>query len=227
MRQYSLLFRGTCTCLEWNITFSRKAFVQSVPLFVIIGSVGATNMNERSSRSHAIFTITVECSEKGPDGQNHVRMGKLHLVDLAVSLLHGWLDWTYSNSNLLYVSWKFCKTVTLIYVKVSQNSSHTGRAFNIRKKEEYSKNVKMVTKGLRIVNHAWSHNHTLSIDFENASVIDNSGLRTRKTLEAWRTKLTPAVVSDSCPLPGQYNILFNRQTFIIICSVLPYFKHDR
>ena len=69
-----------------------RAFVQSVPLFVIIGSVGATNMNERSSRSHAIFTITVECSEKGPDGQNHVRMGKLHLVDLAVSLLHGWLD---------------------------------------------------------------------------------------------------------------------------------------
>ena len=45
-------------------------------------------MNERSSRSHAIFTITVECSEKGPDGQHHVRMGKLHLVDLAVSLKH-------------------------------------------------------------------------------------------------------------------------------------------
>ena len=52
----------------------------------IVGSVGATNMNERSSRSHAIFSITVECSEKGPDGQHHVRMGKLHLVDLAVSL---------------------------------------------------------------------------------------------------------------------------------------------
>ena len=52
---------------------------------LIIGSVGSTNMNERSSRSHAIFSITVECSEKGPDGQHHVRMGKLHLVDLAVS----------------------------------------------------------------------------------------------------------------------------------------------
>ncbi|XP_048589279.1 kinesin-like protein KIF3A [Nematostella vectensis] len=48
-------------------------------------SVGATNMNERSSRSHAIFSITVECSEKGLDGQQHVRMGKLHLVDLAGS----------------------------------------------------------------------------------------------------------------------------------------------
>ncbi|KAB0386211.1 hypothetical protein FD755_001167 [Muntiacus reevesi] len=49
------------------------------------GSVGATNMNEHSSRSHAIFTITIECSEKGVDGNMHVRMGKLHLVDLAGS----------------------------------------------------------------------------------------------------------------------------------------------
>lgn len=48
-------------------------------------SVGATNMNEHSSRSHAIFSITAECSEKGIDGQQHVRVGKLHLVDLAGS----------------------------------------------------------------------------------------------------------------------------------------------
>lgn len=44
-------------------------------------------MNEQSSRSHAIFTITVECSDLGADKQQHVRMGKLHLVDLAVSKL--------------------------------------------------------------------------------------------------------------------------------------------
>ncbi|XP_025085555.1 kinesin-like protein KIF3A isoform X2 [Pomacea canaliculata] len=48
-------------------------------------SVGATNMNLHSSRSHAIFTLTIECSEKGADGQQHVRVGKLHLVDLAGS----------------------------------------------------------------------------------------------------------------------------------------------
>lgn len=42
-------------------------------------------MNMHSSRSHAIFSVTVECSEKGPDGKHHVRAGKLHLVDLAVS----------------------------------------------------------------------------------------------------------------------------------------------
>ena len=53
----------------------------------ILGMVGATNMNAHSSRSHAIFTVTVEQSEKGADGKQHVRVGKLHLVDLAVSVL--------------------------------------------------------------------------------------------------------------------------------------------
>lgn len=48
-------------------------------------SVGFTNMNDRSSRSHAIFVITVECSEVGPDGQDHIRVGKLNMVDLAGS----------------------------------------------------------------------------------------------------------------------------------------------
>ncbi|XP_077518616.1 kinesin-like protein 64D [Amblyomma americanum] len=48
-------------------------------------AVGATNMNAHSSRSHAMFTITVECSERGLDGRHHVRVGKLHLVDLAGS----------------------------------------------------------------------------------------------------------------------------------------------
>ncbi|CAD5116966.1 DgyrCDS5804 [Dimorphilus gyrociliatus] len=47
--------------------------------------VGSTNMNEHSSRSHAIFIITIECSEEGADGENHIRVGKLNLVDLAGS----------------------------------------------------------------------------------------------------------------------------------------------
>lgn len=47
--------------------------------------VGATAMNASSSRSHAIFTITVESSQLGEDGEQHVKMGKLHLVDLAGS----------------------------------------------------------------------------------------------------------------------------------------------
>ncbi|CAF1319830.1 unnamed protein product [Adineta ricciae] len=48
-------------------------------------STGATNMNEHSSRSHAIFVITVESSEIGADGKAHIRVGKLNLVDLAGS----------------------------------------------------------------------------------------------------------------------------------------------
>lgn len=51
------------------------------------GVVGATAMNVSSSRSHAIFTITVESSQIGEDGEQHVKMGKLHLVDLAVRLI--------------------------------------------------------------------------------------------------------------------------------------------
>lgn len=43
-------------------------------------------MNERSSRSHAIFTITIECSDTGPDGGKRIRVGKLHMVDLAVRI---------------------------------------------------------------------------------------------------------------------------------------------
>ena len=46
-------------------------------------SVGATKMNLNSSRSHSIFTITVEQSSRGADG--HIRVGKLNLVDLAGS----------------------------------------------------------------------------------------------------------------------------------------------
>ncbi|KAI8811185.1 P-loop containing nucleoside triphosphate hydrolase protein [Cladochytrium replicatum] len=49
-------------------------------------SVGATMMNERSSRSHSIFTITIEMSENDPQtGEDRIRAGKLHLVDLAGS----------------------------------------------------------------------------------------------------------------------------------------------
>ncbi|XP_056158064.1 kinesin-like protein KIF3B [Lampris incognitus] len=48
-------------------------------------AVGSTDMNEHSSRSHALFLITVECSQPGPDGRKHIRVGRLNLVDLAGS----------------------------------------------------------------------------------------------------------------------------------------------
>ena len=48
-------------------------------------SVGATLMNAGSSRSHSVFTVIIERSDMGPDGEPHIRAGKLNLVDLAGS----------------------------------------------------------------------------------------------------------------------------------------------
>ncbi|CAL4066614.1 unnamed protein product, partial [Meganyctiphanes norvegica] len=48
-------------------------------------SVGSTNMNLHSSRSHAIFIITIENCETKEDGKGLIRVGKLNLVDLAGS----------------------------------------------------------------------------------------------------------------------------------------------
>lgn len=55
-------------------------------------SVGATLMNQDSSRSHSIFTITIETidqttTKEAADG--HIRVGKLNLVDLAGSERQG------------------------------------------------------------------------------------------------------------------------------------------
>jgi len=83
------------------------------------------------------------------------------------------------------------------------------RSFQHQKKKHF-RNVKTAAKASRIANHAWSHNH--AIDFENASIIDRGGFRTRRTLEAWHTKLTPNADNNSCPLPGQYSILFNKHS---------------
>ena len=42
-------------------------------------------MNEHSSRSHSVFTITVESSEMDEEGESHIKVGKLNIVDLAGS----------------------------------------------------------------------------------------------------------------------------------------------
>ena len=42
-------------------------------------------MNEHSSRSHAIFMVTVESCDVGQSEENHIVVGKLNLVDLAGS----------------------------------------------------------------------------------------------------------------------------------------------
>jgi kinesin family protein 3/17 len=48
-------------------------------------TVGATLMNEGSSRSHSIFTVVIEANEVLEGGKDRLRAGKLNLVDLAGS----------------------------------------------------------------------------------------------------------------------------------------------
>ena len=46
--------------------------------------MGETAMNRDSSRSHSLFSVTIEASEF-IDGESKIRVGKLNLVDLAGS----------------------------------------------------------------------------------------------------------------------------------------------
>lgn len=66
-------------------------FLDRVPLGFLIQSgkknrsVGATLMNQESSRSHSIFTVTVETSARemsteSLDSNLHIHVGKLNLV---------------------------------------------------------------------------------------------------------------------------------------------------
>ena len=48
-------------------------------------SIGATLMNQGSSRSHAVFCVVIESQSVDEAGVEHIRVGKLNLVDLAGS----------------------------------------------------------------------------------------------------------------------------------------------
>lgn len=72
-----------------NLTFIAVTDVNEMEHVMQMGkknrSVGATLMNQTSSRSHSMFQIVVECYGEGQDGEGHVCVGKLNLVDLAGS----------------------------------------------------------------------------------------------------------------------------------------------
>ncbi|KAM7538429.1 hypothetical protein Aperf_G00000067747 [Anoplocephala perfoliata] len=79
---------GVCVCnLSSVMVHSPDEMERLLNLGSRNRSTAATNMNEHSSRSHAIFSITIECSELlGEETRRPVlRRGKLHLVDLAGS----------------------------------------------------------------------------------------------------------------------------------------------
>lgn len=50
--------------------------------------VAETNLNARSSRSHYVVTVTVHMKEYSEDGEDIIKSGRLHLVDLAGSVRH-------------------------------------------------------------------------------------------------------------------------------------------
>eukprot|EP00232_Nephroselmis_pyriformis_P005630 CAMPEP_0182914054 /NCGR_PEP_ID=MMETSP0034_2-20130328/38355_1 /TAXON_ID=156128 /ORGANISM="Nephroselmis pyriformis, Strain CCMP717" /LENGTH=720 /DNA_ID=CAMNT_0025050787 /DNA_START=56 /DNA_END=2214 /DNA_ORIENTATION=+ len=93
-----LLSKNPNNKLDLKENVDSGVFVKDLTLFVVKGvheinnvlqvgkknrTVGSTLMNQDSSRSHSIFTVTVETSDRGSDG--HIRVGKLNLVDLAGS----------------------------------------------------------------------------------------------------------------------------------------------
>lgn len=51
--------------------------------------IAATRMNERSSRSHSVFTCTIEATERADTGITSTRTSKLNLIDLAGGMLGG------------------------------------------------------------------------------------------------------------------------------------------
>lgn len=98
---------------------------------------GATLMNQQSSRSHAVFTITVETSEPNPDGSLHIRVGKLNLVDLA-----GYVEEFSSHSNLV----QLLINNSLIHLCSSERQSKTG-ATGQRLKEATKINLSLTALG--------------------------------------------------------------------------------
>ena len=94
-----------------------------------------------------------------------------------------------SQTNIMY---KLpCTNCSCCYI------GETGRAFNTRKKNIWETPKTATNWDSRIVNHAWSNNH--AIDFKKASIIDKDTLRTRKTLEAWHTRVAPNEDNNSSP----------------------------
>lgn len=100
-----LLSKNPQTKLELKESPDKGVYVKDLMQFVVKGvaemnsvqmvgkknrQTGATLMNQDSSRSHSIFTITIETTEKydakeGGKDDGHIRVGKLNLVDLAGS----------------------------------------------------------------------------------------------------------------------------------------------
>jgi kinesin family protein 11 len=71
--------------LEEIVCTSSKEVFKLLVLAAARRRTAATMMNERSSRSHSVFTITIHSKESNSSGEDIIKTGKLNLVDLAGS----------------------------------------------------------------------------------------------------------------------------------------------
>ena len=95
---------------------------------------GATKMNLHSSRSHAIFSVTIERSERHGDGRLHICVGKLNLVDLAGSERQSYVE-DFQSLRELDHTWKI--PISKIKIKKIQNPKNKNKIKNkIQKKKK-------------------------------------------------------------------------------------------
>lgn len=74
-----------CRGLSKEVVTSAKDVLTLMQQAAQSRRVGETRMNRHSSRSHCIFTLSVNASKKLPNGSVLESHGKLHMVDLAGS----------------------------------------------------------------------------------------------------------------------------------------------
>ena len=100
-------------------------------------------------------------------------------------------------------------TKSLVRLVPGGHIGETKRSFSTRRKEHF-RNTEQCAKGSNVARHVWTFDHTM--DFNNAEihVTDKGNSRIRKTLVSWHTAKTVEADNNSCPLPGQYNILLNK-----------------
>ncbi|KAI8904810.1 hypothetical protein EDD86DRAFT_249575 [Gorgonomyces haynaldii] len=80
-RRGSVVIQGLEECLVKSV----DDVLQLMQRGSLKRQIASTKMNEASSRSHGIFSITVHIKECTPEGEELLKVGKLNLVDLAGS----------------------------------------------------------------------------------------------------------------------------------------------
>ncbi len=96
-------------------------------------AVGATLMNADSSRSHSIFSISVEMMDTALESLNgekqHIRRGKLNLVDLAGSERQSKTGYVMTNFRLYHHSYTVQFLKDLLKPYKLNTTTYTNRSY--------------------------------------------------------------------------------------------------